>query len=99
MHSPTAHDPRGRSAPGAAVNLSAAHDRRELDALSGDGLHVQLLWDPITDGVAVTVADARTGLELEVPVGDGERPLDVFQRPFAYAAHRGIDPRPASRVR
>jgi hypothetical protein len=90
MNSLTAHD---RSAPGPAPGVSAAGDRLELDARSGDGLHVRLLWDRVADRVAVTVADARTGLELEVPVYDGERPLDVFQHPFAYAAHHGIEPR------
>ena len=47
---------------------------RELDARSGDGLDVRLSWAP--------VADAGTGLELEVPVGD----------------NHGIEPRATARI-
>jgi hypothetical protein len=66
--------------------------RRELDARSGDGFDVRLWWDPVDDRVAVTVADSRTGLEFEVPVRDGEAPLDVFRHPFAYATDRALRP-------
>jgi hypothetical protein len=59
--------------------------RRELDARVGDGFDVRLWWDPVSGRVAVSVAHAATGLELELPVRDGQAPLDVFQHPFAYA--------------
>jgi hypothetical protein len=81
----------------------SAHDltlalaaRRELDARGADGLDVRLWWDAVTDRVAVTVADTKTGLSLEVPVADGDAPLDVFRHPFAYAADRGLELRPAA---
>jgi hypothetical protein len=42
--------------------------------------------------------DAKTGVELEVPVGDGAAPLDVFRHPFAHAADHGLELRPAAGV-
>jgi hypothetical protein len=68
-------------------NQTAAPGRRELNARAGDGFDVRLWWDPGSGRVSVTVAHDRTGLELDVPVPDGEAPLEVFHHPFAYAAH------------
>jgi hypothetical protein len=79
-------------------HISALAGARELDARGGDGLDVRLWWDPVSGPVAVAVADRKTGLELEVPVGDGAAPLDVFRRPFAYAADQGLELRPAGGV-
>ena len=61
---------------------------RELAHRRTDGLDVQLLWDPATDRVTVALRDGRTGDGFEVEVGPGERALDVFHHPFAYAAFR-----------
>lgn len=61
---------------------------RELAHRRTDGLDVRLLWEPETDRVSVALMDARTGDGFEVPVAAGERPLDVFHHPFAYAAVR-----------
>jgi hypothetical protein len=63
----------------------------ELDHRSFDGIHVALLWREHDDGVVVTVADAKRGCTFELEVRDGERALDVFHHPYAYAALRGID--------
>jgi hypothetical protein len=38
--------------------------------------------------VSVSLHDAKTGEGFEVEVGPGERALDVFHHPFAYAAFR-----------
>ena len=38
--------------------------------------------------VAVSLHDAKCGEGFEVAVGPGERALDVFHLPFAYAAFR-----------
>jgi hypothetical protein len=65
---------------------------RELDHRHSDGIDVRLLWDSADDRVIVTVSDAKTGEELEMTVRGHERALDVFQHPFAYAAHRGVEP-------
>jgi hypothetical protein len=61
-------------------------DLRELAHRRNDQLDVRLLWDPSTDSVCVSLRDARTGVGFEVPVGPGQRALDVFHHPFAYAA-------------
>jgi hypothetical protein len=86
MHSSSAHN---------SITAAVA-GRRELDARAGNGLDVRLWWDPVYDRVAVTVADSKNGLELEVPVRNGEAPLDVFRHPFAYAADHGLELRPAA---
>jgi hypothetical protein len=59
--------------------------QRELAQRSNSGLDIRLLWDPGEDRVSVLVTDAHTGDVFEVEVGPGERALDVFNHPFAYA--------------
>jgi hypothetical protein len=61
---------------------------RELAHRRNDGLDIQLLWDSATDRVSVALHDARTGEGFEVGVRTGERAMDVFHHPFAYAASR-----------
>jgi hypothetical protein len=61
---------------------------RELAHRRNDGLDIRLLWDPATDRVSVALQDGKTGEGFEVEVGQGERALDVFHHPFAYAAFR-----------
>jgi hypothetical protein len=61
---------------------------RELDHRVNDGLEVRLLWDPGEDRVLVAVADHKNGDMFEVEVGPGDRALDVFHHPFAYARTR-----------
>ena len=61
---------------------------RELAHRRNDGLDIRLVWNPATDRVAVALHDAKTGEGFEVEVGPGERALDVFHHPFAYAAVR-----------
>jgi hypothetical protein len=61
---------------------------RELAHRRNDGLDIRLLWDPATDRVSVALQDGKTGDGFEVEVGSGERALDVFHHPFAYAAFR-----------
>ena len=66
-------------------------ETRELDHRATDGVEVALLWYPGTDVVSVRVDDARAGESFELVLGEGDRPLDVFQHPYAYAALRGLD--------
>jgi len=61
---------------------------RELAHRRNDGLDIRLVWNPATDRVAVALHDGKTGEGFEVEVGPGERALDVFHHPFAYAAVR-----------
>ena len=66
---------------------------RELDSRTGDGIEVRLLWCQTDGGVTVAVTDTKTGEAFELPVGEGERALDVFHHPYAYAArpkHRPV---------
>jgi len=49
---------------------------------------VRLLWRPHDDTALVAVSDARTGESFSVEVRDGERALDVFHHPYAYASRR-----------
>ena len=58
---------------------------RELAAREGDGLHVQLLWDPTADEVSVEVEDRRAGERFHLAVAR-EHALFAFYHPFAYAA-------------
>jgi len=64
---------------------------RELDRRSNDLIDVALLWREHDDRVLVAVSDGKTGARFEIEVRDGERALDVFHHPFAYAACRGIE--------
>lgn len=59
--------------------------RRELAYRANDGIEVSLLWEPRDDSLVVSVADEKTGEAFELRV-EGERPLDVFYHPFAFAA-------------
>jgi len=69
----------GRLPDPVGVHSSSAHNSiRAADA-------GRLWWDPVDDRVAVTVADGKSGLQLEVPVRDGQAPLEVFRHPFADA--------------
>ena len=62
------------------------HTTRELDGRTGDGIEVRLLWCQSDGQVTVEVADTKTGETFELSVGEGERALEVFHHPYAYAA-------------
>lgn len=64
--------------------------RRELDNRRSQGIDVTLWWSPPTNSLFVTVLDdAGDSFELVV---DPHEALDVFNHPYAYATHRGLDP-------
>ena len=65
--------------------MAAQTRQLELAMRESDGLHVQLLWDRITDAVTVAVEDLRAGDRFHLAVAR-ERALDAFYHPFAYAA-------------
>jgi hypothetical protein len=73
---------------------SIPHFAQELDSRRSDGIDVRLLWSRDDGRVIVTVDDSRTGESFAIEVHEGERPLDVFHHPYAYAAHRGQPPAP-----
>ena len=68
---------------------------RELDRRLHDRIDVRLLWRASDDRVIVAVADEKTGEHFSVEVCDGERALDVFRHPFAYAAWHRVEIRDA----
>jgi hypothetical protein len=61
---------------------------RELDSRVSDGIRVRLLWHSGDGHVSVAVEDTKTGEMFDLPVGEEDRPLDVFHHPYAYAARR-----------
>lgn len=66
---------------------------RALDMRTGDGIDVRLLWCQNDGRVTVAVTDTKTGEAFDVPVREGERALEVFHHPYAYAArpqHRRV---------
>jgi hypothetical protein len=62
----------------------------ELDHRRNDRIDVWLLWREHDNQVLVSVADEKTGDQFTIEVRDGERPLDVFNHPYAYAAWHGV---------
>lgn len=66
------------------THLAGERGGRELAAREGDGLRVQLMWDPIAGAVSVEVEDLRAGSGFHLPV-EGKHALDAFYHPFAYA--------------
>ena len=61
---------------------------RELDSRCADGLEIRLLWRETDGRILVEVSDRKTGEVFELRVRDGDRALDVFHHPYAYAARR-----------
>jgi len=78
------------------MNNSALTPARELDSRVNDGIHVQLLWCEDEGRLWVSVTDNKQGDRFCVDVRDRSRALDVFHHPFGYAAHYGVDTRPAA---
>jgi hypothetical protein len=80
------------------------HTTRELDSRTSDQIHVRLLWNEHDGRVTVAVADEKTGDAFVVEVLDGERVMDVFHHPYAYAAFHDVaivtqaTPEPVSRL-
>lgn len=71
--------------------VTAYPGTRELAFRSNDGMDVALLWHTASDLLSVLVADTRTDERFELVLDRGDRPLDVFHHPYAYAALRGLE--------
>jgi hypothetical protein len=67
------------------------HTTRELHSRVSDGIHVRMLWNEHDGRVTVTVVDDKTADAFVVEVLPGERAMDVFHHPYAYAAWHGIE--------
>jgi hypothetical protein len=63
---------------------------RELHSRVNDGIEVRLLWAAEEERLLVHVADSKTDDSFVIEVREGERAMDVFHHPYAYAAWRGI---------
>ena len=68
---------------------------KELAFRAVDGLEVALLWHERRDFLSVAVLDTKTGDSFELVLDETDDALDVFDHPYAYAAHRGLDYGPA----
>jgi hypothetical protein len=68
------------------MTVAALPSLRELHSRTADGIVVRLLWCEDDNRVFVAVKDQKTGETFSVEVPAGERPLHVFDHPFAYAA-------------
>jgi hypothetical protein len=64
---------------------------RELHSRVTDGIQVRMLWNEHDGRVTVTVVDDKMGDAFVVDVLPGERAMDVFHHPYAYAAWHGIE--------
>lgn len=67
------------------IDTSTGTIPRELDSRTTDGIEVRLLWRPFGNHVSVAVNDTKIGQAFEVEVRPGQRALDVFHHPYAYA--------------
>jgi len=93
MHSKTLlnADSTAQSVPGVRLMpIESLVSMRELDYRLVNGLDVQLWWDSETGCICVSVRDARTESQSVIKVRGGERPLDVFHHPFAYARRQRL---------
>ena len=71
---------------------------RELHSRETNGIHVRLLWCESDGRVAVAVIDTQGCESFLLEVRDGERAMDVFHHPFAYAAFHGVKVSPPRRA-
>ena len=63
----------------------------ELSSRSANGIDVALLWQHRGNTAVVVVVDQRSGQSLVHDVGEDDNALDIFNHPYAYAAHRRVD--------
>jgi hypothetical protein len=63
----------------------------ELSSRSANGIDVALLWEHSDNTAVVLVVDQRSGENLVLDVHEDDNALDIFNHPYAYAAHRRID--------
>jgi hypothetical protein len=70
------------------MTATTTHLMRELDHRYSDGIDVRLLWNQHENRVYVAVNDAKTEEAFTIEVREGDRAMDVFQHPFAYATRR-----------
>lgn len=68
------------------IEFEELHDR------TNDGMRVSLLMRAVEPPeFRVDVDDFKRGENFSVPVMEGQRPMEVFTHPFAYAASRAVE--------
>jgi YD repeat-containing protein len=67
------------------IDTSTPRDTHELARRTNAGTDVRLLWNALSNRLCVTVDDDHTGAYLEITVKPGDRALDVYHHPYAYA--------------
>jgi hypothetical protein len=85
--------PRRRSrltAKGTIMTPAILTSIRELDSRFSNGIQVRLLWCQHDDRTWVSALDTVSRDAFCVEVRAGERALDVFHHPYAYASHHGV---------
>jgi hypothetical protein len=70
--------------------LSFDHTPKELASRHSGTTEVSLFWSRRRHRAAVAVFDEATGDYFELPIGEQDDPLELFNHPFAYAASRGL---------
>ena len=68
--------------------LSFDHTPKELVSRHSGTTEVALMWSRRRHRAAVAVFDEATGDYFELPIGEDDDPLELFDHPFAYAASR-----------
>jgi hypothetical protein len=64
----------------------------ELSSRYANGVGVELLWRQRDNTAVVAVVDYRNDETLVLDVHDTDNALDIFHHPYAYAAHRRVEP-------
>lgn len=67
-----------------AFDCAKAHDPRELDERTNNGITVQLWWDPDTDRVSVYVHDASAPQFAFATVIPSDRAAFAFAHPYLF---------------
>lgn len=73
------------------MQIETLTSTRELHSRISEGLQIRLLWCEENGRVWVSVTDTKRGEWFSIEVRDRSRALDVFNHPFGYAAHYGIE--------
>ena len=72
------------------TSVTTVEQAQELAHRRNDGIEVSLLWRTQTAELTVSVCDERTGNVFELRAHP-ENALDVFNHPYAYATHLGVE--------
>jgi hypothetical protein len=87
---------RHPSSEGATMTPETLTSVRELDSRFSDGIQVKLLWCEHDGRLWVGVVDLKSRDSFCIEVHEGDRPLEVFRHPYAYASYCGILTMPPS---